>query len=50
MDEEDVDKNKDEEDEDKDIGRSGWVARMPDFGGETRGSIPAETWLKSPPC
>ena len=26
------------------------MAKGPGFGGETRGSIPAETWLKSLPC
>ena len=25
------------------------VVKVPDFGGETRGSIPATTWLKSSP-
>ena len=28
------------------IGSSGWVAKVPDFGGEIPGSIPAITWLK----
>ena len=32
------------------IGRNGGVAEVPDFKGATRGSIPAETCLKSPPC
>ena len=29
--------------------KKGGVVKIPDFGGETRVLIPAETWLKSQP-